>query len=402
MAAKGFSEAEWQKINACLRQDPQRFGFPKRVYGSLIMGSFNIRKLGAVAKRSEETWAFLANICDRFDLIAIQETLEDLEGLRELKRRMGPAFGMIVSDATGVFPGDRGLAERMVFLYNRRIVERTDIATDVTYDRSKVLKDLAGNLDPISDALQAYSAYLQALKAHDPKGGEPKPKKPKIKMPSFLSFIRQPFCVSFRISGHPESRPLEVMAINAHLYYGNYITDRRQEFDALMNWILARVREDRTNYAKNFLLLGDLNLDFDNPKRDRPALEKHMKSFNSETGQTVRVYFPFLDPHPNQETVFKTNARENQTFDQIGFFSSNHNLPTHLDHDLMGQRERGPDYGVFNFVELFSTALLGKPLSELEKAEKITPEERKKFYRKFEHNVSDHMPLWFRLPLPDE
>lgn len=39
-------------------------------------------------------------------------------------------------------------------------------------------------------------------------------------------------------------------------------------------------------------------------------------------------------------------------------------------------------------------ALLGRPLQDL------SPEERADFIARFEHKVSDHMPLWIRLPLP--
>ena len=53
---------------------------------------------------------------------------------------------------------------------------------------------------------------------------------------------RQAFCVSFRIAGHPETKPYEIMAVNAHLYFGDYIGDRRQEFNALTEWILTRLK----------------------------------------------------------------------------------------------------------------------------------------------------------------
>ena len=55
----------------------------------------------------------------------------------------------------------------------------------------------------------------------------------------------------------------------------------------------------------------------------------------------------------------------------------------------------GPDFGVFDFVNLFSEALHGKPFAKLAKAD------REAFVKRFEHSVSDHMPLWFRIPLPD-
>jgi hypothetical protein len=184
------------------------------------------------------------------------------------------------------------------------------------------------------------------------------------------------------------------MAVNAHLYYGNYISDRRQEFDALMEWINGRVASDHRAYYPNFILLGDLNLDYDDPLTDRTRIEKHLKTFNNESGEAVNVYFPFLDPHPSRLQPYTTNARQSETFDQIGLFSRDMRLPNYKDNIIMGTNPRGPDYGVFEFVKLFSDAVLGKSL------ENLTEEEKRDFYPRFEYNVSDHMPLWIRLPLP--
>ena len=90
----------------------------------------------------------------------------------------------------------------------------------------------------------------------------------------------------------------------------------------------------------------------------------------------------------------RTNVRLTETFDQIGVFSRDQRL-SRLTNDGMGLHERGPDYGVIDFVNLFSEALHDKPFLELSAAE------RRKLVERFEHKVSDHMPLWFRIPLPD-
>ena len=103
-----FTIAEWDRIERALMAEPRRFGFPERVYGSALIGSFNIRKLGAARARSRRTWAFLARICAQFDLLAVQEVMDDLGGLRTLMKLLGPDFGMIASDKTGAFPGDPG------------------------------------------------------------------------------------------------------------------------------------------------------------------------------------------------------------------------------------------------------------------------------------------------------
>ncbi len=82
--ARQFTSAEWDIINARLEADPERYGLPQREYGSTLLGSFNIRKLGSSRSRSPDTWEFLANVCRSFDLLAVQEVMDDLSGLRRL------------------------------------------------------------------------------------------------------------------------------------------------------------------------------------------------------------------------------------------------------------------------------------------------------------------------------
>lgn len=395
MAAKQFTSAEWEDIRTTLDADPSVYGLPERVYGSVLLGSFNIRKLGSSRSRSAETWDFLAHILRRFDLCAIQEILDDLTGLQRLMELLGPDFGLVVSDTTGAFPRARGVAERLGFVFNWRAVQRTEIASDISYDRTRVLNTLAGHFDTISPVMKKRKEALDAIEAWE-RGGRrgTKPKAPRTKMPVFLTFIRQPFCVSFRMRGHPRTTPYEVMAINAHLIFGDYIDYRRQEFEALMEWIRARAQQTGGPYYPNFILLGDLNLDFDKPDNDRRRIVKYMKSFNDESGEEVNVNFPFLDKHRGQRRIFRTNARLTETFDQIGLFVQDKRFPTYRDNPTMGTAPMGPDYGVFNFVELFSQVLKGKSLRSL------TKPQRKAFLARFEHKVSDHMPLWLRLRLP--
>ena len=169
-------------------------------------------------------------------------------------------------------------------------------------------------------------------------------RRPRLNLQVFLSFIRQPFCVAFRIAGHPGTRPYEFMAINAHLYFGNYISDRRQEFNALVDWIMSRLEANSRAYYPNFVLLGDLNLDYDNPGRDRARIEERIKSLNGEL-DGANVNFPFLDVHPGRQDIFRTNARMTETFDQIGLFNRDPHLPTYLDNAAMGAQVRGRTTG---------------------------------------------------------
>ncbi|RKY18951.1 MAG: endonuclease/exonuclease/phosphatase [Planctomycetota bacterium] len=398
--AKQFTKDEWAKIRSELAKGPTRYGLPERTYGSAILGCFNIRKLGRVSRRNAETWQFLAQACRHFDLLAVQEIQDDLAGLRHLTELMGPEFDLIVSDKTGAFPGEAGLSERLGYIFNRRTVRRTEVATDITYDRSKVVSTVYEHNVEIQRAFARCDSDLEAyaLKLEDHKSGrrKTKPAKPFVKWPVFVSFIRAPYCVSFEISGHPGTEPYQFMAINAHLYYGKTMADRRQEFDAVMDWIRGRVTENDRAYYPNFVLMGDMNLDFDNPDTDRERIQEHLKSFNDASGKEVNVNFPFLTVHAGRDTVFRTNARLTETFDQIGLFCRDERFPDYTKNATMepGPDGRGPDYGVFDFVDLFSVALKGKPASRLSKTAKAD------LIKRFEHKVSDHMPLWLRLPLP--
>lgn len=409
-----FTAAEWQKIRDRLNADPRRYGLPARVYGSAVLASANIRKLGAKSKRDTHTWQFFADVFRHFDLLAVQEVLEDIEGLRHLKQLMGEDFGLVVSDTTGSFPNEGGLAERLAFFFNWKVVNRGEMVTDVTYDRSKVLEIIGESEESIRGAVEKArkdKAYVKKLKVYQEKlakfkaegGTEPKKTPLPITMPVFVSFIRTPFAVMFEIHGHPGAERYTFMAINAHLFFGNVINDRRQEFDALMQWIMGRVSEGDINGSMNIVLLGDLNLDFDKPENDRGRILELIDRLNRRGGKDVQVYFPFLHPHPlrdNQQLMGRdgkpltTNARLCETFDQIGIFSRDSRLMKLRNEDA-GAAARGPDFGVFDFVNLFSEALLDKSFDALSNAQSAA------FIRRFEHAVSDHMPLWFRIPLPD-
>ena len=154
MSATQFTSEEWKTINDELDQNPWKYGVPERVYGSVIIGSFNIRKLGSPRNRSADTWEFLAKICRQFDLLAVQEIMDDLSGFHRLKELMGAEFGMIVSDKTGAFPGEAGVGERLGFIFRWSVVQRSEVVSDVSYDRSKVMEILYKNFDAIKQDVE--------------------------------------------------------------------------------------------------------------------------------------------------------------------------------------------------------------------------------------------------------
>ncbi|PCI19678.1 MAG: hypothetical protein COB62_05300 [Piscirickettsiaceae bacterium] len=112
---------------------------------------------------------------------------------------------------------------------------------------------------------------------------------------------------------------------------------------------------------------------------------------------SARVNFPFLDVHPSERTLFNTNARKNQTFDHIAFFINRkeEGLPIVDLNKVAGQGGiDGYDYGVFDFVELCSQAIYEISFQLL------TPSKRKALLRNIKSDISDHMPIWVRIPIP--
>jgi hypothetical protein len=216
-------------------------------------------------------------------------------------------------------------------------------------------------------------------------------------MPRFVTFIRQPLCVSFRVPGGAGSDPYEFLAVNAHLLYGSYKDERWFEFQALITWLIERAKQADRMYHPNIILLGDCNFDLENVERRREDVDELIKSINGfqlDDPEVAMVNFPFLDPHPGSSDVFRTNARLSQTYDQIGLVVHDDRLPTPEANGTAGATSDGFDYGVVNFVDLFSQALHQR------NHEDLAGRERNALYKKFEYDLTDHMPIWIRLPRP--
>ena len=175
-----------------------------------------------------------------------------------------------------------------------------------------------------------------------------------------------------------------------------------------MKWMMGKARESGTN-PMNLVLFGDLNMDYDNPAKDLPRIGAMIAAENKKAKRRVKLSFPFLFAHPQTKQlpppkgdVFRTNVSLNQTFDQIGVLTTDERLKQrlettvkgHVHPEVWGVQPEGPDYGVFNFSELFVRALTGKPFAELAGKEKTT------FVARYSFRVSDHMPIWYRFPLP--
>ena len=400
--AKQFTSDEWDKILDRLRASNSEddFGLPERRDGSVVLATFNIRKLGAVKKRPTRAWEFFQHVCARFDLLAVQEVMDDLAGLKELKNRLGDDYGMVASDVTGTFPGDAGNTERLAFLFNWKRIQRTELASDISYDRSKVVNTLFENHGAFQQSwenqIHELGVWEEKVRRNKAAGKKP-PAKPSIELPTFLTFIRQPHCVSFRVPGAEGVSPYEFLIVNAHLLYGNNEKERRWEFDSLLEWLTIRAKNTDTLYHKNLLLMGDCNLEFESTGIIREEIDDMLRAINKEklkSKKAAKLNLPLLTEHPTKG-VLRTNLRDSQTYDQIALFTHDKRLPKAEDNKHAGQQ--GADqynYGVFHMGNLFAQALFNKNLAELNDTD------RQRIIDGAQHQASDHMPAWIRLPIP--
>lgn len=384
-----FSEAEWAQINSHLDADLSQYGLPERRDGSVVLMSWNIRKFGAfeaggVSKKSPGAFAMIERVCARADLIAIQEVQRDTSSLYTLRDRLrlgGVPWEMVVSDVTGMAPGYDGMAERHAFLYRSDRVKRGDLASDLSFDRSAVLE----NSDEALRALVTKEIEIAGeegmwAKISEWLGGQQKLMGAKLKR--FVQFIRTPHIVEFMVEG--PAGAYEFYIVNAHLVSGKSKTERELEFFALLEWLLLDSQRTVVEEGKTFLLMADLNLDFQsNVDKRRAAMAEYLTSINEEKEIRAKVNFPFLDG------AFFTNARRTETFDHIAWITTDTRLPRGRHNAQAGSL--GPDqfdYGMFDFVQAFSDAGPGKAANGDPAFDRYT------------HDFTDHMPIWVRLPVP--
>lgn len=391
----GFSKQQWQAINTKLSQNPIRYGCPIRRNDSVVIGSFNALKLGKDGD-DKKRWNFLMRFASRYDLLAIQEVTDDLSGIRRLKKMLGSSFKLIVSDTTGAIPGARGLRERLAFLYRPERIGLKELASDITYDRSVVISTLKQDIDIWKKFFKDFDDTNKQREQQ----GKKKHSLSDVEQPNFLTFIRTPHCASFSIKGRGSASSIDFLAVNAHLLFGKSKEERTMEFFALLEWLVRRAKQSKRMYYKNMILMGDLNMDFDNPDSRYSDIVILLNELDSNllTGQSAaRVNFPFLGVYTGQTSLFNTNARKNETFDHVAFFIDKNETGLPLDNQNQQAGQGGPndyDYGVFDFPELFAQTIYGKNFFSLNKTQ------IKSIYSKSKADVSDHMPIWVRIPIP--
>ena len=106
--------------------DTQPYTVPSRKLNeNLIIATWNIKHFPN--RHTNREIQYIADICERFDIIALQEVKTDLRGLQRLQQRLPGNYRILVSDPTGNY-------ERFAFLYDKRTIIPTGLASDTGFN----------------------------------------------------------------------------------------------------------------------------------------------------------------------------------------------------------------------------------------------------------------------------
>jgi endonuclease/exonuclease/phosphatase family metal-dependent hydrolase len=232
---------------------------PPKSSDRLLVATWNIANLG-VQERRDKDYRLIAEIVSWFDLVAVQETNGDLEGLRAVQAQLPKHYRVLFSD-----PG--GNNERYAYIFDSRKVTALEEVGRVTV--------------PVSE--------LNDVRLRT------------VKQP-FQGFDRNPYLVSFRAG------KLELVLANVHLYFGGGSSERGIERRCLEAYAVARWadlrRRDEQAYTRNVLALGDFNL---------PVRSEKDSVYQALTRRGLQ-----LPPHSTK--VGGSNLSDDAQYDQMAVF----------------------------------------------------------------------------------
>jgi endonuclease/exonuclease/phosphatase family metal-dependent hydrolase len=250
----------------------------KRLDHNLIVATWNIRAFGDLCeswvpspndrpKRNLYALRCIAEIVSRFDVVAIQETRDNIKALRHMLRHLGPDWGLIMTDVT---LGDAGNQERMAFVFDSRRVKASG---------------LAGELVVPPEWIESEDIAPDSLRRQ---------------------FVRTPYAVSFSSGGET------FILVALHVVYGDSAEDRLGELRGIARWLEDWAKREQS-WGHNLIALGDFNIDRRNDSAFRAFTSTGLRSPTE------------LDAVPR--TIFKSG--KNAFYDQISWFTrdGNPNVP---------------------------------------------------------------------------
>ncbi len=317
---------------------------PKNLHESLLLATWNVREFDSTkgGSRTEESFAYIAEIISSFDLVALQEVREDLSALEHLQGMLGAWWAYVVTDVTEGQPGNR---ERTAFLFDKRKVRFAGVAGEaVIPPRAVRTTGVDGERTTIYEPSRQLS--------------------------------RTPFLAGFQVGW------FKFMLCTVHIVYGKSKADHPQRVEEvkLIAEFLSRRADERGSWSNNMILLGDFNI-------------FHSAS---ETMQAI-IDAGFQVPQELQEVPASNVGRKKRRYDQIAFKVRSDQLkPTGQAgvFDFFKTVYRAEDEGIYaeNIGPRYHTTAAGVVKTKKQQSRYYLSDWRT-------HQMSDHLPMWVELKI---
>ncbi|PQJ76512.1 endonuclease/exonuclease/phosphatase family protein [Polaribacter glomeratus] len=232
---------------------------PAKSEHELLIASWNIANLGA-QNRWNEHYTLLAMVIEWFDIIAIQEVNNKLEGIRLLEAALPSHYSVIFSDKGGN-------NERSAFIYDSRKVKLAEMVGEV-------------GIPPNEQRFIKIKGITQ----------------------KFTGFDRNPYLCSFQWNNQI------LVLIMVHSFSGstNRASIERRALEAYAIGRYADLRnKSKHSFSKNIIALGDFNI---------PKIEKGDLVYAALIKRGLIL--------PEHSAKVYSNISDDKMFDQIAFLPS--------------------------------------------------------------------------------
>jgi endonuclease/exonuclease/phosphatase family metal-dependent hydrolase len=175
---------------------------------NVLIATWNIAQFSG--KKKQRALQYIADICERFDIIAIQEVKTSLLGLSRLQKLLPGHYQILVTDPTGN-------NERLAFLYDKRTVVSTGLVCEIAF--------------------------------HGP-----------LARPEVFQFQRTPYCASFKAGR------FDFVVVSVHIAEASSLGAagralREREITELVSCIKREtLRERGSMFDPDFIVVGDFNI----------------------------------------------------------------------------------------------------------------------------------------------
>lgn len=236
---------------------------PVKKPDSLLLATWNIREFGGrkFGGRTEEALFCIAEIINRFDIVAVQEVRPDLQALERVMSLLGREWDRIYTDVSYARSGNQ---ERLAFVWNRSKVRFTGLAGELVL--------------------------------------------PEVKSKELAQIARTPFICGFQAGW------AKFNLCTVHIYYGQSTAEDPRRVDEIRQ--TARLLKKK---AKDYIRLGNKGLGY-SPENmvllgDFNIFKKTDATFAALEGEGF-----VLPPALVKDKLTGSNVARDKFYDQIAFF----------------------------------------------------------------------------------